>query len=37
VEVAVRVAVPEDVGVKTPDAETVPMVDGDTVHVTEEL
>jgi hypothetical protein len=37
VEVAVRVAVPEEVGVKTPDAETEPMVDGDTVHMTAEL
>ncbi len=37
VEVAVRVAVPEEVGVKTPEAETVPMLDGDTVHVTAEL
>jgi hypothetical protein len=37
VEVAVRVAVPEDVGVKTPDAETEPMFDGDTAHVTAEL
>ncbi len=37
VEVAVRVAVPEEVGMKTPAPLTEPMLDGDTVQVTAEL
>ncbi len=37
VEVAVRVAVPAAVGMKTPAPLTEPMLDGDTVQVTAEL
>ncbi len=37
VEVAVRVAVPGAVGVKTPEEETEPTEEGDADHVTVEL
>jgi hypothetical protein len=37
VEVAVRVAVPDVVGVKTPEEETEPIEDGETDQVTAEL
>jgi hypothetical protein len=37
VEVAVIVAVPADVGVKTPEMLTLPMLVGLIYHVTEEL